>query len=98
MSAFVAFSARAEKQIENIALDLADHSSKLAREFVNAVDAKIEQLAQFPESGAVYEDEVRRLLLLRSPFSLFTIFDALQNAVTIIGCFHDRSDPQSWHP
>ena len=96
MSAFVAFSARAEKQIENITLDLAERSPNAAREFVNAVDSKVEQLAQFPESGAIYEDDVRRLLLLRSPFSLFTVFDAAQNTVTILGCFHDRSDPQSW--
>jgi plasmid stabilization system protein ParE len=96
MSASVVFSARAEKQVESIALNLADQSRKVAREFVKAVDVKVEQLAQFPESGVVYEEEVRRLFLRPQPFSLFYVFDDLQNTVTIVACFHHRSDPGSW--
>lgn len=96
MSASVVFSARAEKQVENIALNLAEQSRKAALEFVKAVDGKVAQLEQFPESGVIYEDDVRRLLLRPTPFSLFYIFDDAQNTATIIACFHDRSDPGNW--
>ncbi|RYX84169.1 type II toxin-antitoxin system RelE/ParE family toxin [bacterium] len=84
------------KQVENIALNLAEQSRNAALEFVKAVDVKVAQLEQFPESGVIYEDDVRRLLLRPAPFSLFYIFDDSQNTATIIACFHDRSGPGNW--
>jgi len=96
MNAAVAFSAMAEKQVENIALNLADRSRKAAREFLNEVDARALQLAQFPESGAVYDDEVRRVFVRGATYSLIYEFDDAQMIVTILGCFHNKSDPMSW--
>ncbi len=96
MSATVLFLRRAEKQIEDITQELAERSSNSVRDFWDAVDVKVEQLAQFPESGVMWADDVRRLVLRRAPYSLFSVFDAARNTVTIIACYHDRSDPTSW--
>jgi len=96
MSAKIVFSRRAKAQIQNLAGDLADQSSQAAREFLDALDIKAEQLAQFPESGQVWEDDVRRMLLRRVPYSVFSIFDDTRGVVTIIACYHDKSDPTSW--
>jgi len=95
MSAKIVFSRRAKAQIQNLA-GVANQSPKAAREFLDALDVKAEQLAQFPESGQVWEDDVRRMLLRRVPYSVFSIFDDKRGVVTIIACYHDKSDPQGW--
>ena len=76
MSAFVIISPRAQQQIDAIDSAIQSRLPGRADEFLSVVNAKIEQLAQFPESGSVHRGNIRRLLLLRFPFSLFTIFDA----------------------
>lgn len=96
MSAFVIISSRAQKQIEDIDSEVQSRSQERADEFLEILNAKVEQLSQFPESGAIYRGKIRRLLLIRFSYSLFYIFDVGQNTVTIISCFHDRSDPQTW--
>jgi len=96
MNASVNLTSRAQNHIDAIDSEIETRSPRRADEFLNVVNTKIEQLAQFPKSGAVHRGNIRRLLLLRFPYSLFYTFDATQNAVTIIACFHDRSDPRTW--
>ena len=96
MSATVIFSVRAEKHVENIALELADRSRRASREFVSEVRTRVEQLAQFPESGHVYDDETRRVFVRGGLYSLLYEFDDVANVVTIIGCFNNRSDAAKW--
>ena len=98
MSATVVFSRRVKTQIRTITRDLKGRSPQAARDFVDALDAKTKQLAEFPKSSQAWEDDVRRMLLGRVPYSLFSIFDATRGVVTIIACYHDRSDPGSWRP
>ena len=96
MSAFVIISPRAQKQIEDIDSEIQSRSQERADEFLEVLNAKVEQLCQFPQSGAVHRGKVRRLLLLRFPYSLFYVFNDAQNTVSIISCFHDQSDPETW--
>ena len=96
MNTTVVFTRRAKAQIRTITRDLAGRSPQGLQRFLDAVDVRSEQLAQFPESGRVWREDVRRLLLLRAPYSLFSIFDDTQNVVTIIACYHDQSDPANW--
>ncbi len=77
MSAFVIISPRAQQQINDIDSDIQSRSPQRADEFLSVVNAKIEQLAQCPESGSIHRGQIRRLLLLRFPYSLFTVFDAM---------------------
>lgn len=96
MSAFVIISPRAQQQINDIDSDIQSRSPQRADEFLSVVNTKIEQLAQFPESGSIHRGNIRRLLLLRFPYSLFSVFDASRNTVTLLACFPDRSNPQTW--
>lgn len=93
MNASIIISPHAQDTIDS---EIEERSPQRADEFLSVVNAKIEQLAQFPESGSVHRGQIRRLLLLRFPYSLFTVFDASQNTVTILACFPDRSDPRTW--
>ena len=96
MSATVVFSRRVKTQLRTITRDLKARSPTAARDFVDALDAKMQQLAEFPESSQAWEDDVRRMLLGRVSYSLFSVFDTTSNIVTIIACYHDQSDPESW--
>ena len=96
MNATVVISVRADKHLSNIAQTLADRSRRSAREFLNEVEARIEQLAEFPESGAVYDEEVRRVFVRGGLYSLLYLFEDTQNVVTVVGCFDNRSDEASW--
>lgn len=96
MNAAVIFSMRADKHVQNIALQLAERSRRTAREFLNDVRSRVEQLAQFPESGHVYDDDVRRVFARGGSYSLLYEFDDTQNIVTILACFDNRSDSANW--
>jgi len=97
MNASVSITLRAQNHIDAIDSEISALSPQRADEFLRVLNEKIEQLAAFPESGVMHRGYIRRLLLLRFPYSLFYVFDAEQNSVTIIAVFSDRSDPRTWH-
>jgi plasmid stabilization system protein ParE len=96
MNATIVISPRAAQQIDAVDSEIAANSPQRADEFLRVLNARIEQLSLFPESGLVYRDNIRRLLLLHFPFSLFYTFDTNRRIVAIIALFPDRSDPRTW--
>jgi plasmid stabilization system protein ParE len=43
---------------------------------------------------APVEEEVRRVLLRRFPYSIF--YEARSSDVVVLACFHSARDPQEW--
>jgi len=62
--------------------------------FLDAVDATLTRVAEFPESGHIVAGEIRRVLTHRFPYGLSYAVD--QDEVFVLGCFHLRRDPQVW--
>lgn len=66
--------------------------------FLMSVDEALELIAQFPMASQLSFDNVRRKNLSNFPYALlYTVRDGdEQRLITIIGCIHERSDPQTW--
>lgn len=67
----------------------------LGRRFLAAVDAVVEPMSANPRQFPVIYKNVRRALLRRFPYSLMFVIE-LDDAITVIACFHGSRDPANW--
>lgn len=67
-------------------------------EFLASIDARLEDLAVFPFANALLFGEVRRAFLKPYAYQLlYSIQDfEEERRIVILGCVHERSNPQSW--
>jgi plasmid stabilization system protein ParE len=66
----------------------------LGEEFLIAVDAAKNRIANDPVKFPVIHRETRRVLLRRFPYGLY--YRVLEDTVVIVACMHGRRDPRRW--
>src|SRR5687767_10350658 len=66
----------------------------LGEEFLTSVDACIEFICRFPESGHVVHKQYRRALVRRFPYGVY--FDYVGNTLTVYCVMHTARDPNKW--
>ncbi len=62
--------------------------------FMSAVQAAIDHIAAFPQSGRVLLDDIRRVLVKKYPYAVFYREEAGRIIVTSV--FHTSRDPAIW--
>ncbi len=70
--------------------------SKLASEFVRAVDIGVSTIAQNPLAYPILFRQARRIRLKRFPYVLFYIVDTTHMIISIVSCFHSKRNPKVW--
>ena len=66
----------------------------LGEEFLIAVDAAKNRIADDPAKFPVIHRETRRVLLRRFPYGLY--YRVFEDTVVIVACMHGRRDPRRW--
>lgn len=66
----------------------------LGEEFLDCLDACIQQVCRMPEMHAKVHEEYRRALVRRFPFVVF--YEYTGETVTVYCVFHTSRDPQKW--
>lgn len=84
---------RAEEDIDAAAQWYALQRSELPVEFLDAVDAALEFIAQFPEANREIESGIRRVLTKKFPFC---IYYAVDERVTVVAVLHIHRSPATW--
>ena len=86
--------AEAEKDIEEAFEWYESQVAGLGNEFVYAVRAAMESIADRPLSFPVALSRTRRVVLVRFPYSVF--FTISENVITVTACVHQRRHPRVW--
>jgi len=66
----------------------------LGREFIAALDAIVNSIAENPLRFPSINKDIRRALVRRFPYSVF--FLARREEVSVLGVLHARRDPKTW--
>lgn len=85
--------ARAESEVLEIQARLDDISHRLANRFSERIEAALDQLSNFPESGPIYAAHARRLLVRDFPIGVFYSIEGRRAVVLAVLDLHQ--DPQS---
>ena len=71
-----------------------DVRPELGERFALTVEATVEAIAESPLRFPVVHRGRRRAGIRRFPYGMF--FEAQQNRVVVIACFHSKRDPRRW--
>lgn len=71
-----------------------DQAAGLAKDFVDEIDAAIQQIAELPRSGAPHRHGTRRIVLRRFPFAV--IYRVETEVVEVVAIAHERRRPDYW--
>jgi plasmid stabilization system protein ParE len=85
---------RAEEDLDIAAQWYAEQRTELSLEFLDAVDAVFEFIAQFPQAGREVSDGIRRVLTKKFPFCIYYKVDDGQ--VIVFAVLHFRRSPNAW--
>jgi toxin ParE1/3/4 len=85
---------RAEKDIDSAAVWYAEERLELALEFLNAVDAAFELIAQFPQAYREVAPGVRRVLIKKFPFCIYYAVD--DECLTVVAVLHASRSSETW--
>lgn len=85
---------RAEEDLDAAAQWYVEQRTELVLEFLDAVDAAFEFIAQFPQVGREVSDGIRRVLTKKFPFCIYYKVDDGQ--VTVFAVLHFRRSPDAW--
>jgi toxin ParE1/3/4 len=85
---------RAEEDLDIAAQWYAEQRTELSLEFLDAVDAVFEFIAQFPQAGREVSDGIRRVLTKKFPFCIYYKVDDGQ--VIVFAVLHFRRSPDAW--
>ena len=66
----------------------------LGTEFARAVDVAAAAVLRFPQAFPEVHGPVRKAVMRRFPYSLLFVVEGEE--ITVLGCFHQRRDPQAW--
>ena len=66
----------------------------LGKEFLDAVDAALREIAGHPLRQTVIFRDMRRLLLKRFPYAVF--YRLYPSAIVVVACMHGRRNPLRW--
>ena len=68
----------------------------LGQDFLNKVDNALQDLVRSPERWPVVQEDIRRRLIRRFPYSLIYRID--HNEVVILAVMHQKRHPSYWLP
>ncbi len=88
------FRRQAEIELLEAQLWYEDCAPGLSMEFARAVDAALTQAMRMPLAYPRIEDDFRRVMTRKFPYSLICVLDAEQ--IVIISCFHHSRRPGRW--
>jgi plasmid stabilization system protein ParE len=66
----------------------------LGEEFLTSVDACIEFICRFPNTGSIVVENFRRSLLRRFPYGV--LFGYADGKIIVYGVMHTARDPNKW--
>ncbi|MAS91655.1 MAG: hypothetical protein CMO55_00540 [Verrucomicrobiales bacterium] len=66
---------------------------RFGNSFYQTVDTVLEQLRNHPESGPIFEEPVRRILIPSSPFGLFYAIHG--SRIAVVALLDLRQDPKA---
>lgn len=66
----------------------------LGAEFLEDLDHALEMIASTPRLGAPFEENTRRVLLRRFPYSI--IYDLEDDSILVVAVAHQRRRPGYW--
>jgi plasmid stabilization system protein ParE len=71
-----------------------DLAPGLGQDLVDAFDAALSQILEFPESGSPYLQNTRRTLLRRFPFSV--VYRVKTDLIEVVALAHRSRKPDYW--
>jgi plasmid stabilization system protein ParE len=72
----------------------ASKNPSAAEAFIDELDAAIEQIAEFPDSGSLYLSGTRRYVMRRFPFAV--IYREKKPTVEVVAVAHGHRKPGYW--
>jgi toxin ParE1/3/4 len=90
----VRYLARAREDLQRAAAFYDAERPGLGREFLRTVQDGLDTLTELPEAGTPYEEQTRRLILPRFPYSL--IYQIDRDTILVVAVAHQRRKPGSW--
>ncbi|HET6402008.1 MAG TPA: type II toxin-antitoxin system RelE/ParE family toxin [Candidatus Kapabacteria bacterium] len=84
----------AEEEYAESALFYLEESPQAALDFIEIIDAAIEEIAEFPARYPIYDEEVRVKNLLKFPFSIFYRIE--RDHVRILSIYHASRKEDQW--
>jgi plasmid stabilization system protein ParE len=88
------FLSAAEREYVDTVRYYSSQSVELGRAFYRDVEHAVDLIEQFPQIGAPFDVDKRRLILRRFPYSL--IYQERPSEIVIAAVRHHRQDPQPW--
>lgn len=85
---------RAEEDIDSAAQWYAEERLGLALEFLNAVDAAFDLIAQFPQAYQEVAPGIRRVLTRKFPFCVYYTID--DKRLTVFAVLHASRSSETW--
>lgn len=93
MARDIEFAPTADQELDE-AIEFLGATSAAARRFAEAVDAAIERLSEFPESGRPLDDSRRSLYIPKTSYSI--IYELVDGKLRILAFAHASRDPGYW--
>jgi plasmid stabilization system protein ParE len=90
----VRFHPEARHELRSAARFYESQVQNLGREFVQEVRVVLTRIAEWPASGSPHEDDVRRVVLARFPFTV--VYETLPDRIEVIAVMHQRQLPGYW--
>jgi toxin ParE1/3/4 len=90
----VLLDSRAEEDIDSAAQWYAEERLELALEFLNAVDAAFDLIAQFPQAYQEVAPGIRRVLTRKFPFCVYYTID--DKRLTVFAVLHASRSSETW--
>lgn len=84
----------AEAELHTAVAYYEDKAEGLGTDFLSEAERVFDELREFPEMGTEMEEEIRRFLLQRFPFSV--LYKIHGDVVRIVAVMHHRQRPGYW--
>lgn len=89
----VVFDPRAEDDVDAAVQWYAQQQSKFALEFLEALDAALGRVVQYPEAYSEVDSGIRRALMKKFPYFIYYTVDS--NRIAILAVLHTRRAPDT---
>ena len=88
------FHREAEEEIESARDWYAQQSLVAARAFLKEIETSVEQVMKAPEMWPLYEDDIRRYVFRRFPYSL--LYRVESSRILVLAVAHAKRRPGYW--
>lgn len=83
----------AEADLQHIFNRLEDYREGSGVNFIVTINANLERLSEFPESGPFYVEKIRRLVLRRPPYGIF--YEVQRTRLIVLAILDLRQDSRA---